>query len=266
MLNSLRLMRDSVIRIAGSAGIHIGKRTDVESLRDLIKSLRPVGDTRLIRLGPDSDGGYLIPDDLQGIDFAFSPGVSVVSGFEADLARRGMRVFLADLSVDGPAQSDARFTFDKKFVGCLSNDEFMTLEDWVHWRIGGHEGDLLLQMDIEGAEFETLINAPSKLLAQFRIIVVEFHYLDQLFNRPFFLFARRAFERLLQTHSVVHIHPNNCCGSVQSGGVEIPRIAEFTFHRNGRIRSRVPRRSFPHELDRDNNSRPPLALPCCWYE
>lgn len=73
------------------------KSTNPDVLMGLIRSLAPVIPPQgLIRLGPASDGGYLVPDDLAGIRACFSPGVSKVSDFEFDCANRGMQVFLAD--------------------------------------------------------------------------------------------------------------------------------------------------------------------------
>jgi hypothetical protein len=95
--------------------------------------------------------------------------------------------------------------------------------------------------------------------------VIEFHWLPQLWNKPFFDIVARAFETLLQTHTVVHNHPNNCCGSVKSGGLEIPRIAELTWLRNDRLRARRYRSDFPHALDQPNVAKAPLHLPACWY-
>jgi hypothetical protein len=260
-------VRDTVIRAIGGVGLHVTDRIAPEELRRLIRSLRPVyGGFELIRLGPDGDGGYLIPDDLEGIEYAFSPGVQTESGFEAALAARGLRVFLADFSVDGPAQSDPNFFFRKKHVGCMSDDTFMTLEEWKSAAIGPYEGDLLLQMDIEGGELETLLCSPAGLLSQFRIMVIEVHYLQELFNKPFFDLASRVFQKLLQTHSVVHIHPNNCCGSVRGSGLEVPRVAEFTFHRNDRFQQRSYCCTFPHPLDRNNTRKATVVLPTCWYE
>ena len=219
----------------------------------------------LIRIGPDGDGGYLLPDDLDGIAHAFSPGVSTESGFEAELAGRGMQVFLADHSVDGPAATHPRFVFDKRFVGCVTDERYITLDDWHAAKLGGDSAELLLQMDIEGAEYETLLAASPSLLAKFRIMIIEFHWLPQLWNEPFFAVAARVFAKLLATHAVVHIHPNNCCGSVKSAGLEIPRIAEFTLLRRDRLRATGFRTTFPHPLDRPNVRKAPLDLPPCWY-
>jgi len=266
--NSNRPVRDALLRAIGGAGLHVVERTEREDLVRLVRLLRPMDPgIELIRLGPAGDGGYLLPDDLEGIRNAYSPGVANESGFELALAERGIRVHMADRSVDGPAASHERFTFVKKHVGCLSNDDFVTLDDWKRDTAPDDDGDLLLQMDVEGAEYEVFLSVSERLLAQFRIIVVELHHLQHLYDRRFFALASRAIERLARTHTVVHIHPNNCCGSVKGSGLEIPRIAEITLLRNDRFARRVPRRDFPHLLDADNvPTKPTLPLPRCWYE
>jgi hypothetical protein len=117
-----KTLKAAGVRFAGGLGMHTAPRTPLSSLQELLKALRPLDPgIELVRIGPERDGGYLVPDDLDGIRHAFSPGVSTESGFEAELAARGMRVFLADYSVDGPAASHPLFTFDKRFVGCLTD-------------------------------------------------------------------------------------------------------------------------------------------------
>jgi Methyltransferase FkbM domain len=255
------------VRLSGGLGWHSAPRTQASSVRGLVQALRPLEPgVELIRIGPENDGGYLVPDDLDGIRHAFSPGVSNESGFEAQLADRGMQVFLADHSVDGPAIAHPRFVFDKRFVGSLTDERYITLDDWHAAKLGADsDADLVLQMDIEGAEYETLLAASPRLLGRFRIMVIEFHWLPQLWNEPFFAIASRVFAKLLAAHAVVHIHPNNCCGSVTSAGLEIPRIAEFTLLRRDRLRSTAYRTRFPHPLDRPNVAKKPLLLAPCWY-
>lgn len=259
-------IRDSAIRLAGALGMHAVKRIPKHQLERLIRSLRPMDSgIELIRVGPDGDGGYLIPDDLDGIEYVFSPGVSTESGFEAELAAKGMKIHLADYSVERPAQLNEAFVFDKKFIGGVENDIFTTLDKWKQAHVPDYRGDLLLQMDIEGSEFEALTAASAELLGQFRIMVIEFHYLHQLWNKPWFILVSRIFEKLLQTHAVVHIHPNNSGGSFTSRGLTVPRIAEFTFLRRDRFLKQAYCRTFPHPLDRDNTAKRSLPLPACWY-
>jgi hypothetical protein len=261
-----KTLKAAGVRLGGALGWHSTRLTPAAAVRALLQKLRPLDPgMELIRIGPEADGGYLVPDDLDGISCLFSPGVSTESGFDIALAERGMQVFMADYSVGGPAVSHPRFVFDKRFVGCVTDERYITLDDWHAAKMGSSNAELLLQMDIEGGEYETLLAASPKLLAKFRIMVIEFHSLPQLWNEPFFALISRLFDKILATHAVVHIHPNNCCGSVTRAGIEIPRIAEFTLLRRDRLRSTAYRTNFPHPLDRSNTYKKPLQLAPCWY-
>ena len=231
----------------------------------LIRSLRPINSgVDLIRLGSERDGGYLVPDDLGGIRYAFSPGVGGNSEFEADLADRGMTVFLADGSVSGPAQPHPKFVFEKRHLSVRSSASTVTMDDWKTASIGEYTGDLLLQMDIESAEYKVLASASSTLLSQFRVIVVEFHGLHRLWNRRWFRRASSVFATLLATHAVVHVHPNNSQLVFKSQGVDIPPVAEFTFLRKDRVLCKSPAH-LPHALDRDTLAgRASILWPTDW--
>ena len=176
-----------------------------------------------------------------------------------------MNVYLADRSVDRPAALHDRFHFTKKYIGVTSNEDFMTVDEWVEESMPGSQSDLILQMDIEGYEYETFLGMSDRLLRRFRIIVVEVHGLGQLWNLPFFRLASRAFEKVLQSHTCVHIHPNNCCEPLDIGGLSIPSVAEFTFLRSDRMRNPPYATVFPHPLDSDNTDKKPFPLPACWF-
>ena len=241
--------------------------TELDELNSLLQKLYPkCCDKKLIRLGPKGDGGYLVPDDFMGIEACFSPGVSTISGFEKDCADLGMRVFMADKSVNRPSETHNLFHFTKKFIGVTSNDSFMTLENWLTSVLPDSKSDLLLQMDIEGYEYEVLLAASDLLLKRFRIIVVEFHSFQELWNFSFFKIASRVFEKILQTHTCLHIHPNNVGETLKHRGFEIPHGMEFTFLRNDRISNTTYQRVFPHPLDYDCTDRKTLTLPKCWYK
>jgi hypothetical protein len=111
----------------------------------------------LIRVGGDADGGYLIPDDLSGIEACLSPGVDTVATFERDMVARGIPCHLIDASVDGPPFDDPLVTFRPLFLGAEDKPGWTTLATWV--RDVGVAGDLLLQMDIEGHEWVTAHDA-----------------------------------------------------------------------------------------------------------
>ena len=114
----------------------------------------------------------MVPDDIEGIAACFSPGVGQISGFEADCVSRGMKGFLADGSVKGPAQSDAGLQFLKKHVGLITNGT--TMDDWMNASHTRQNSDLMLQMDIEGCEWLALANMSGPLLQRCRILQERF--------------------------------------------------------------------------------------------
>lgn len=262
-----RLRKNKLKSIATGQQVFTNK-TPKNDLLNLIKSLRPIAtNIPIIRMGPIADGGYLVPDDLKEISACFSPGVDKVSDFELDCADRGMQVYMADYSVDGPATSHPKFHFIKKYVGCYSADDYITVDDWVNNTIATSDNkDLLLQIDIEGGEYECFFNMSPTLLSRFRIIVAEFHNLDLLWSAPFFSIASRAFRRLLLTHYCVHIHPNNYVPYIPQGDIEIPPVMEFTFIRKDRVAKLSPIGDYPHPLDVDNSKLAPMSLPKIWYK
>jgi hypothetical protein len=254
------------IRLMELIGGYPAYATDIKDVRGLIHKLQPFATNHgLVRLGASGDGGYLVPDDLDGVEACYSPGVASCSDFEIDCANRGMQVFMADKSVDAPASSHPGFDFIKKYIGAISNNDFISLEDWIEMALPNTTSDLMLQMDIEGAEYQTFLSTPVNVLNRFRIMVVEFHDLPRLWNLPYYSLASVAFEKILINHVCVHIHPNNCCGSITKKGITIPRIMEFTFLRKDRINNLSAMTDFPHKLDhRNSEAYPELVLPKCW--
>ena len=218
-----------------------------------IDSVRPVAtDCELIRVGGDGDGGYLMPDVLGEISACFSPGVGPTSAFELHLATLGVRSFLADFSVEKPASDHPLFSFEKKFLSDVNDDMSVRLEDWVGRSVGLDRNDLLLQMDIEGAEYRVLLDTPASVLQRFKAICVEFHALENLLLPEALPFYRQAFDKLTADFWVLHIHPNNHISSARRGAIEIPGVLEFTFLRKDLARLVDRGLTFPHPLDVPN--------------
>ena len=261
------LIKNCRLRASSCFGKFIVEQTKNARVSELINSLHPINSGKeLIRIGSKCDGGYLVPNDLAGIAACFSPGVADSSSLEFYCAELGMDVFMADYSVEGPAAQHELFHFTKKFVGVTTNEQFITLDQWVRENVKDPESELLLQVDIEGFEYEVFLSASDQLMQRSRIIVAEFHRLDQLWGKPFFGLASRVFEKIQQTHYCVHAHPNNWRGTVKKGNIEVPINMEFTFLRKDRVREFTYVDSYPHPLDVDNvPSMPSLDLPSCWH-
>ena len=259
----MSLVKDAAFAL----GRNLTRLTRDADIRDLVKRLRPLDCGReLMRVGGEADGGYLLPDDLEGIEYCFSPGVGPRADFENHLADLNIKSFLADYSVDSPPVERPEFTFDKKFIAANDSETSLTIESWKNKYLPNYAGDLLLQMDIEGSEYEVILSTPLDVLDSFRIMVIEFHFIEKLFDRFVFGLYRACFEKILKNFQVVHLHPNNGCGSVKKNGIEIPRVMEFTFYNKRRVSETKYRDDFPHALDRDCGAgRKSLQLPKCWY-
>ncbi len=261
VLRSKALARSMLL----NCGLWVDKSIDDKDLLDFISSLRPKQiDRAMKRMGSNSDGGYLIPDDLDGIGGCVSPGVNVECSFDTDIANLGIDVFLADASVSGPPVAHERFTFSKLFFDTFNSDDTITIDEFC--KDIAPQQDLVLEMDIEGAEYRVLNSASESLLSRFRIMAIEFHDLDQLFNPFGFREIKCVFQKLLKTHTVVHIHPNNIGSPAVHGSISIPPCMEFTFYRNDRGTFIDSPLSFPHRLDVKNVAEmADLPLPRCWY-
>ena len=221
----------------------------------------------LVRVGGDGDGGYLLPDDLSDIASLFSPGVSHKWDFEKHVAYEyGITSYMIDGSVDAPANLTSMQNFQRLWLGPKSRGDVISLADWVAAERPDADGDLLLQMDIEGSEYQVLAKTPLETLRRFRIVVVEFHGLDWMNISPVLKYRiMPALRKVAVDFEVVHVHPNNCCGVTLVNGTPVPKVLEVTYLRRDRMRQNNVRAHLPNHLDRDCvPGLPPLNLPSMW--
>jgi len=91
--------------------------------------------------------------------------------------------------------------------------------------------DLLLKMDIEGSEYETLDSLGPDIFGKFRQIVIEFHFLENIIEEAFFERLLRILEQLNKTHFVLNAHPNNFGDVFLIENLLLPSIMEVTLLR-----------------------------------
>ena len=254
-----------------SAGLFLDKPAAPAEVEAFLAQFRSqlVG-VDLIRVGGPGDGGYLVPNDLEGVTHCFSPGVDVKAAFENQLAEgHGIRCFMADASVSEPPLANERFEFDPKFLGSRNDETFITLSEWIHRKVGDADHEMILQMDIEGAEYEVFVETPLAVLERFRMMIVEFHDLERLFDAKMLRLVHAVFAKLSRGFSIVHVHPNNCRGVVSRGGIDVPRVIEVTFVRNDRVAGIANDRpvSLPHPLDEKNcGDLTDIVMPASWWK
>ena len=228
-------------------------------LEKFLTSIRPVStEHQLIRVGASGDGGYLVPALLNSIECAFSPGVANTATFEEALIDIGIPCYLADYSVEVSPITGDKVDFEKKFISRFDNEMCMTMDAWIRMK-KIESKNLLLQMDIEGAEWDVLDSISRETLLKFRVLVIEFHSLHFLFFRFSFERIKKIFELLLNDFYIVHYHPNNNDGLQEFLGLKISPTAEITFLRRDSCSEIMQRDKITHLLDTQNSDwKPPV--------
>lgn len=255
----------SGIRLEGDADT----QSPQQEMLEVFQFLKPKPSAfPLIRIGGDCDGSYLLPDDLGGITACFSPGVNNFKYFEDILVDKyGIDCHMCDYSSDlekfRTPLKEGKQTFRKKWLDVKTEGNDLCLDDWVSEQ--SPSGDLLMQMDIEGAEYRNLLSVSDDTLRRFRIIVLELHDLHYM---KCALVLREVISpllrRLARTFSVAHAHPNNCCGdfAIPGSSIRIPNVFELTYVRKDRLTANTYPPLLPHPLDVSRNVlwNPPLHL------
>ena len=205
----------------------------------------------LVRIGGENDGGYLLPNDFSNLSACYSPGVGDSAEFELSISQKGIKCFLADASVNKSPIENENIHFDKIFLGARTNDNKITLRDWID-KYSKNTDDLILQMDIEGDEYEVLEKTSLETLSRFRIIVIEFHRTHLILTKNGYRKMIRSLEKIHKSFIPVHLHNNNARPFIKFNNYLIPRVFELTFIRRDRVKHFRPVKFLPHHLDQPN--------------
>jgi hypothetical protein len=177
----------------------------------LLAELQPVvlKNCTLKRFGSVNDGGYLLCDNLsEGIGSAYSYGVGLNDEFGCDVARRwGVAVHQYDCFDPGRPKCDGgRFVFHNECIGPRpERDENRRVFDTLHNQIAKNLDSgkrLIVKIDVEGAEWDSLVATPDAVFDQIDQMPMELHGA----NEQRFLEVVR---RLKQKFYLVNLHFNN---------------------------------------------------------
>jgi len=224
----------------------------------------------LIRVGKKKDGGYLIPNVLNKINYCFSPGVGLLTSFEDDLKKKNIISFLADGTVNDPSSKNKKYLFIKKNLNNFNDNVNMTLKKWMSDMLLNKKSrsGLILQMDIEGSEISIINDTKNSDLKKFTVMIIEFHYFQSLATEEGLKIYNKIFSKILKNFIIVHIHPNNCCGFSKINSINIPNIMEFTFLNKKMAKfKKLITYNLPHKYDCKNVlNKEDIKLPDYFYK
>ena len=246
-------------------GFVVRKTTKRTELNLLFEFLRPRGcKYPLVRLGSDRDGGYLVPELVEQIDYLWSAGVADDVNLELSFVAGSdsKRAFLLDGSIQNLPSEHPQFTFLKSYLGKSGSFETeVSLSQWLETE-GQLPGKSILSMDIEGGEYQVFIETPRDVFNAFDFIVMELHGLENSFDPLFFSSNLRPMLRKLEDFECLHLHINNALPPVRGpGGLGMYPLLEVTLAHKRLGITEYESVSLPHALDVDNvTNRPPADI------
>ena len=250
-------------------GRYLEKSTSSNDIFKLIKKMKPVSiNKKLIRLGDDNDGGYVVPNDFKEVKFCFSAGVGNLIKFEQDcLNKFNIKSFLCDYNnIKNPRIINC-FDFTKKKISVINTNDNLTLNKWIKNK-NINDNEFILKIDIEGSEYETLLNISDENLQKTRILIVEFHRLRDIRNVLFYQIFNSVLDRLLDNFYIVHLHPNNAGKNIKIHEFNIPDLMEITFIKKNRVKKKSKKHiSYPLSIDQKCVlEKEDIFLDTYWYK
>ena len=196
---------------SGTASVAKEMRAGDPRIRqELFALVQPVAlkNCTLERYGEDHDGGYLVCGNLlKDVQAAYSYGISGYDKWGCDASTKlGVKLHQYDcFDTRQPSCPGGDTVFHAECIGDAAKTEDGRLFDTMQNQLAKN-GDatkrLVVKMDVEGAEWDSLLHAPDATLDRIDQLAIEFHYInDERYVK--------TVQRLKQFFYVAHVHVNN---------------------------------------------------------
>mmetsp|Transcript_27071 Transcript_27071/g.85667 ORF Transcript_27071/g.85667 Transcript_27071/m.85667 type:complete len:261 (+) Transcript_27071:48-830(+) len=143
-----------------------------------------------------------------------------------ELASAGARVLLFDHTVPGPPKRHPHFAFRRE---ALADKDAAGVCGTLASHLGTLGGQVMLKMDVEGAEFAALLATPPEVLARFQQVCIELHWLGRPSRGGDFQTKALALERLNEHFVLLHVHGNSYGDLVEVAGCTLPDVLEALY-------------------------------------
>lgn len=205
----------------------------------------------LIRVGADSDGGYVMLNDFDEGDIAYSFGIGDDVSWDESISELGsIKVNCYDHTIKELPKDNKNLRFHRIGIAGHCDVESNLLDMRTILKNNGDQdnNNLILKMDVEGAEWEFFESVDVKTLCQFKQMTFELHNLtDEVDEKKVELL-----KKINKYFVPVWIHANNALGVTVSEGVCMPNLLEITYVRRGEYKVSPIQYNAPIELDKPN--------------
>ena len=131
-----------------------------------------------ILIGTIRDGSYVMLDDFENIKIAYSIGINKEIKFDKALADKGIDVFMYEYKIEHLPYKHEKFHWKKIRMGVITEKtkNIQSLSDMIKDNGHLHEKNMILKIDVEGHEWNSLNALSEEVLKQFKYILVEYHF------------------------------------------------------------------------------------------
>ena len=174
----------------------------------LILPKKVVGKKRIL-IGKKGGGCYVLLDDLKDIKIAYSFGINNNVNFDKDLADRDIDIYMYDHTINSLPYNNPKFHW-KKIGICgkkKSYKNFKDLETLISENGHSLEKNMILKIDVEHWEWESLNDLREEVLIQFKYIAIEFHFRDESISKES-KFYYNVLKKLEKTHQSFYFRCN----------------------------------------------------------
>lgn len=227
----------------------------LDEIRNLWNALAPreLTNSSKIRIGSESDGGYILASDYSETDVVVSLGVGTENGVDVQLASLGIKVHEFDHTVKREPKKHKNLFFHKKGIGL--GEDLIPFNQIL--QISKVQGSAILLCDIEGAEFDTNAGFSEQGLLKFKQIVFELHGLESIVTNPQQNNIGKMVELFTKNHQVIHCHINNYAPVFQFGNMTWPSVLEISLVRKSDYEFGKRDLVSPQPLDQPNDPKSP---------
>jgi hypothetical protein len=210
--------------------------------------LHKVNEIPLLRIGSKYDGGYVLANSFEGIKFVVSLGVGSNVESEIYFADLNKKIFLFDGTIKKLPRKHENFQYERvnvyginpgpnssvqwKSFNKVLNDIFEDIKSAYQESVSNTKADAVLMIDIEGSEYDVLLDLKREYLSRFQQVTIEFHNLHRELrenqNR-----LERCLSKLNHSHMLIAAHGNNFGGYLSLDGQDYPDVLELSWLKKG---------------------------------
>lgn len=201
-----------------------------DEVKTLIENIKPYSiPFSMQRYGnPRRDGGYgLIRKFVEECDCVYSYGLGDVPEqniFDMQMAELGKKVYLFDEKAEKPFIEHENIIYQKCYIDSSNAYEIIKKNNHEQYK------NILLQIDIEGSEYELFNNVDQKYFDHMSHICIEFH--DLIKPSPEKI---QTILNLNKLYYIYHIHANNHDKEFDKEFGVLPKTLEISYIRKDLI-------------------------------